>query len=108
MTIITLDTKHFDYNNIDEPLVAVPRSVLVEYLQNKKEKDITALPMNKNTSLIKNNIVNSKKKAVVNNKKATWVLTIEDIDRSYDIAMEEIRLGKTIRAEDVFKKYARV
>ena len=77
MTTITLDTKHFDYNNIDEPLVAVPRSVLREYLQNKK-------------------------------KKATWVLTREDIDRSYDIAMEEIRLGKTINAEDVFKKYARV
>ena len=65
MTTITLDTKHFDYNNIDEPLVAVPRSVLREYLQNKK-------------------------------KKATWVLTREDLDRSYGIAMEEFKKGTLI------------
>ena len=38
----------------------------------------------------------NKKKAVVNNKKATWVLTREDIDRSYDIAMEEFKKGTLI------------
>lgn len=39
MTTITLDHKLFDYSNIDEPLIAVPKSYLKDLIKNMNKSD---------------------------------------------------------------------
>ncbi len=85
MKPITLDTKHFDYNNIQETLVAVPKSILREYF---KMKDSVG------------KIVKRKEK-----KSPTWILTEEDILESGRQAMEDIKYGRTIDARELLKNY---
>ena len=71
MTTITLDTKMFDYNNIDEPLIAVPISFLNDY---KKYKVALKAP----------------------SPRKIKQLSASDIDRGYELTLEEYKAGKTI------------
>lgn len=69
MTTITLDAKMFDYDNIDEPLIAVPISFLNDY---KKYKVALKIPSSRK---IKH-------------------LSASDILRGGDQALKEYKAGK--------------
>lgn len=69
MTTITLDTKMFDYDNIDEPLIAVPISFLNDH---KKYKVTLGIPSSRKIKQ----------------------LSASDILRSGDQAKKEYKAGK--------------
>lgn len=90
MKPITLDTKHFDYNNIQESLVAVPVSVLKDYFKMKDKIEKLVSVNSKN--LIRKSLT---KKSTIK-KSPTWILTREDILESGRQAMEEYKKGTLI------------
>jgi hypothetical protein len=79
MTTITLDTKNFDYSKITEGLVAVPKSVLKEYLKfkNKEQIKISLSEINDTEYF-----------------SPEWILSNSDIVKSKKIALKEFKEGK--------------
>ena len=98
MKPITLDTKRFDYNNIQESLVAVPISLLRDYL--KIKNSINKIEIAKTTVRKIQTRTNLSKvssaKTNLSRKKATWILTEADILESGRQAMEEYKNGTLI------------